>query len=173
MKLNVGLIGLGRLGRVYARDLAARVTGVRLAALADTNATLAEETARELDVPRWYADPLAMLDDPGVDAAIIVSPTHTHTELAVAALGRGKADARPAGPSRLGRQPRCNAQPPSRPCLAREVHRRLQPSAASRHERSQLVGGSNRRVRGILRDLCRANQLGLSGALSENTNAVL
>ena len=51
MKVNVGLIGLGRLGRVYARDLAARVTGVRLAALADTNATLAEETARELDVP--------------------------------------------------------------------------------------------------------------------------
>ena len=66
MKLNVGLIGLGRLGRVYARDLAARVTGVRLAALADTNAKLAEETARELDVPKWYSDPLAMLDDPGL-----------------------------------------------------------------------------------------------------------
>lgn len=65
MKLNAGLIGLGRLGAVYARDLAARVTGVRLAALADTNAQLAEETARELDVPRWYSDPLAMLDDPG------------------------------------------------------------------------------------------------------------
>jgi scyllo-inositol 2-dehydrogenase (NAD+) len=90
MKLNVGLIGLGRLGRVYARDLAARVTGVRLAALADTNAKLAEETARELDVPRWYPDAHAMLDDPGIDAAIIVSPTDTHTELAVAALGRGK-----------------------------------------------------------------------------------
>lgn len=91
MKLNVGLIGLGRLGAVYARDLAARVTGVRLAAVADTNAKLAEETARELDVPQWYADPLAMLDDPSINAAIIVSPTHTHTELAVAALGRGKA----------------------------------------------------------------------------------
>src|SRR3974390_3033588 len=46
MKLNVGLIGLGRLGKVYARDLAGRVAGVRLAALADTNAKLAEETAR-------------------------------------------------------------------------------------------------------------------------------
>src|SRR5579862_9669125 len=90
MKLNVGLIGLGRLGRVYARDLAARVTGVRLAALADTNATLAEEAAREFDVPRWYPDALAMLDDPGIDAAIIVSPTDTHTALAVAALERGK-----------------------------------------------------------------------------------
>ena len=84
MKLNVGLIGLGRLGRVYAHDLASRVAGVRLAALADTNAKLAEETARDLEVPRWYPDPLAMLDDPGVDAAIIVSPTDTHTALAVA-----------------------------------------------------------------------------------------
>jgi inositol 2-dehydrogenase len=91
MKLNVGLIGLGRLGRVYARDLASRVTGVHLAALADTNAKLAEETARELSVPSWHSDPLAMLDGPGIDAAIIVSPTDTHTELAVAALGRGKA----------------------------------------------------------------------------------
>src|SRR5258707_12007987 len=90
MKLNVGLIGLGRLGRVYARDLATGVLGVRLAAVADTNAKLAEETARELDVQRWYSDPLAMLDDSGIDAAIIVSPTDTHTGLAVAAISRGK-----------------------------------------------------------------------------------
>lgn len=91
MKVNVGLIGLGRLGRVYAGDLASRLAGVRFAAVADTNVALAEGTARELDVPRWYSDPLAMLEDSGVDAAIIVSPTHTHTELAIAALGRGKA----------------------------------------------------------------------------------
>jgi scyllo-inositol 2-dehydrogenase (NAD+) len=90
MKVNVGLIGLGRLGHIYARDLATRVVGVRLAAVADMNAKLAEETASELDVPRWYSDPLAMLDDQGVDAAVIVSPTHTHTELVVAAMTRGK-----------------------------------------------------------------------------------
>jgi inositol 2-dehydrogenase len=91
MKLNVGLIGLGRLGRVYARDLATRVVGVKLAALADINAKLAEDTAREFEVPRWYSDPLAMLDDSGISAAIIVSPTDTHTALAVAAMGRGLA----------------------------------------------------------------------------------
>jgi scyllo-inositol 2-dehydrogenase (NAD+) len=90
MKLNVGLIGLGRLGKVYARDLAGRVAGVRLAALADTNAKLAEETARELEVPRWYPDAFAMMDDKGVDAVIIVSPTDLHTAHAVAALERGK-----------------------------------------------------------------------------------
>ncbi len=90
MKVNVGLIGLGRLGRVYARDLASRVAGAHLAAVADTNATLAEETARELNIPRWYMDPIAMLDDPGVDAIIIVSPTDTHADLAVSAIERGK-----------------------------------------------------------------------------------
>jgi scyllo-inositol 2-dehydrogenase (NAD+) len=90
MKVNAGLIGLGRLGAVYARDLASRVAGVRLAALADTNAKLAEGTARELGVPRWYMDPIAMLDDPEVDAVIIVSPTDTHCDLVVSALERGK-----------------------------------------------------------------------------------
>ena len=90
MKINVGLIGLGRLGRVYARDLATRVTGVNLAAIADTDATLAEDTARELDIPRWYMDPLAMMDDPSVEAIVIVSPTHTHCDLVVGALERGK-----------------------------------------------------------------------------------
>jgi len=90
MKMNVGLIGIGRLGRVYARDLAARVAGVRLAAVADTNAKLAEDTARELDVPRWYMDPLAMMDDPGVDAIVVVSPTDTHCDLVIGALERGK-----------------------------------------------------------------------------------
>ncbi len=90
MKIKVGLMGLGRLGRVYARDLATRVTGVNLAAIADTNAMLAEETAQELDIPRWYMDPLAMMDDPDVDAIVVVTPTHTHCDLVVGALERGK-----------------------------------------------------------------------------------
>jgi len=34
-RLAVGLIGLGRLGRVYARDLAGRIAETRLVAVAD------------------------------------------------------------------------------------------------------------------------------------------
>lgn len=90
MKIKVGLLGLGRLGRVYARDLATRVTGVELTAIADTNASLAEEIAGELDIPRWYMDPLAMMDDPSVDAIVIVTPTSTHCDLVVGAIERGK-----------------------------------------------------------------------------------
>ena len=53
-RLNVGLIGLGRLGRVYARDLAGRIPETRLVAVADTASTLASNVAAELDVPRAY-----------------------------------------------------------------------------------------------------------------------
>ena len=47
---SVGLIGLGRLGRVYARDLAGRIPETRLVAVADPLGSLAEEVAAEFDV---------------------------------------------------------------------------------------------------------------------------
>jgi len=89
-RLAVGLIGLGRLGRVYARDLAGRIAETRLVAVADPVGSLAEEVAAEFDVARHYTDALALIDDPAVDAIVIVSPTHTHRELVIAAASRRK-----------------------------------------------------------------------------------
>ena len=89
-RLAVGLIGLGRLGRVYARDLASRIPETRLVAVADPMATLAEEIAAEFEVPRHHTDPIALIDDPAVDAVVIVSPTHTHRDLVIAAAARRK-----------------------------------------------------------------------------------
>jgi inositol 2-dehydrogenase len=85
-RLSVGLIGVGRLGRVYARDLSSRIAQTRLVAVADTNEALAKEVAAEFDVPRSYGEPAKMIEDPGVEAVVIVSPTHTHRDLVVAAL---------------------------------------------------------------------------------------
>jgi scyllo-inositol 2-dehydrogenase (NAD+) len=89
-RLAIGLIGLGRLGRVYARDLASRIAETRLVAVADPVGSLAQEVAEEFDVPRHYTDPLALVDDAAVDALVIVSPTDTHRELVIAAAQRGK-----------------------------------------------------------------------------------
>ena len=89
-RLNVGLIGLGRLGRVYARDLAGRIPETRLVAVADPAGTVAKDVAAELDVPRAYTDAMALLDDSLVDAIVIVTPTHTHREQVIAAAERGK-----------------------------------------------------------------------------------
>ena len=89
-RLGVGLIGLGRLGRVYARDLAGRIPETRLVAVADTAGTVAKEVAAEFDVPRSYTDPLALIDDASVDAIVIVTPTHVHGEHVIEAAARKK-----------------------------------------------------------------------------------
>src|SRR5918992_5879831 len=83
-RLNVGLIGLGRLGRVYARDLAGRIPETRLVAVSDPLGNLAKEIAEEFDVARSYTDPLALVDDKNVDAIVIVTPTHVHKEQVIA-----------------------------------------------------------------------------------------
>jgi inositol 2-dehydrogenase len=90
-KLNVGLIGLGRLGRVYARDLAARIPCTRLAAIADVDGAAVEAVAREFGVERRSTDPAAVFGDPSVDAVVIVTPTSTHREMVEAAVAAGKA----------------------------------------------------------------------------------
>jgi scyllo-inositol 2-dehydrogenase (NAD+) len=89
-RLNVGLIGLGRLGRVYARDLATRIAETRLVAVADPNGTAAREVAAEFDVPASYAGTAELVGDPNVDAVVVVSPTHTHREAVLEAVGRKK-----------------------------------------------------------------------------------
>jgi inositol 2-dehydrogenase len=90
-RLKVGVIGLGRMGRVYARDLATRVPLTRLVAVADPAEGVAAEVAREYDVPRASVEPQAVLDDPEVEAVVIVSPTSTHAPLVKAAARAGKA----------------------------------------------------------------------------------
>jgi scyllo-inositol 2-dehydrogenase (NAD+) len=89
-KLNVGVIGVGRLGRIYVRDLAGRIAETRVVAVADPVETLVQEIAAEFEVPRSFTDPLALIDDPAVDAIVIVTPTHTHRELVIAAAERKK-----------------------------------------------------------------------------------
>lgn len=90
MKLKIGVIGCGRLGRVYVQDLSSRIAETRVTAIADTNAALARALAREFDVPRAYADPAELLADRDVEAVVIVSPTHTHKDLLIAAMAAGK-----------------------------------------------------------------------------------
>jgi scyllo-inositol 2-dehydrogenase (NAD+) len=89
-RLAVGLIGAGRLGRVYARDLASRIAETKLVAIADPVEVVAKEVAAEFDVAKHYADPLDLVDDPAVDAIVIVSQTHTHRQLVIAAASRKK-----------------------------------------------------------------------------------
>jgi inositol 2-dehydrogenase len=88
--LKVGLIGLGRLGRVYAQDLGRRIPETRLVAVADVDPAAVAEVTRDLGIPAGTTDPRALLDDQNVEAVVIASPTKTHKDLVCAAAERGK-----------------------------------------------------------------------------------
>jgi len=87
--ISIGIVGLGRLGKRHAENLAKRVRGVELVAAASP---LAEERAwaeESLEVPA-YADLGSLLAHPGLDAAWLVTPTSLHAEQAIEVLEAGK-----------------------------------------------------------------------------------
>ncbi|MDQ3349464.1 MAG: Gfo/Idh/MocA family oxidoreductase, partial [Acidobacteriota bacterium] len=90
-KLNVGLIGLGRLGRIYARDLSTRIACTRLVAVADVDRSAVDEITGEFDVPLGTTNPDEVINHRSVDAVVIVTPTSTHRAVTEVAAASGKA----------------------------------------------------------------------------------
>lgn len=90
-KLNVGVIGLGRMGKVYARDLAQRVPEARLLAVADLDEGLARAAADELGVAKAYAGHRELLADNDIDAVAVITSSSTHREVVTDAIRARKA----------------------------------------------------------------------------------
>jgi inositol 2-dehydrogenase len=89
-RLRVGLIGLGRLGRVYARDLACRIQETRLVALCDPLDEVVSRAADEFEVASRHTRAEDLIADPNVDAVVIVTPTRTHKDLVLLGARAGK-----------------------------------------------------------------------------------
>lgn len=90
-KLPVGVIGLGRMGQIYAGHLARTIPEAELVYVSDVIAERAESLAAELGVPAWSADYRTLLADPRVAAVFVTSSTSTHREVVIAAAEAGKA----------------------------------------------------------------------------------
>jgi myo-inositol 2-dehydrogenase / D-chiro-inositol 1-dehydrogenase len=88
--LRIGVIGVGRIGRMHAALLERQVSGASVAAVHDANDESARDVADALGVPA-AADVDELLASPDVDAVAICSSTDTHAELIVAAAQAGKA----------------------------------------------------------------------------------
>ena len=89
-KIRVGLIGLGRLGSAYARDIATRIPEMCLMAVGDTAAGRADRVAAEFNVPHRTLDAFELIENQDVEAVVIATPTQSHHAIAVAALKAGK-----------------------------------------------------------------------------------
>jgi myo-inositol 2-dehydrogenase/D-chiro-inositol 1-dehydrogenase len=88
--VRLGMIGVGRIGRMHAELLARQVDGAALAAVHDRDPGSARAVSDALGVAA--ADSVAeLLALPEVDAVAICSSTDTHPDLIVAAAGAGKA----------------------------------------------------------------------------------
>jgi len=89
--LNIGVIGLGRLGRVYAEGLAHHVPNACLKAVADLREGVSETFARENGIPRFYSSHQELIADKDIDAVAVITPTSTHLEVVIEAAENGKA----------------------------------------------------------------------------------
>jgi myo-inositol 2-dehydrogenase/D-chiro-inositol 1-dehydrogenase len=89
-KLNLGIIGAGRIGRVHAETLAFRLPEANPVVIADVNARAAEAVAANCGIPRVAASAAEVLADPDVEAVLICSSTDTHAGLIIEAARAGK-----------------------------------------------------------------------------------
>ena len=89
-RVRVGLVGLGRMGRFHAANLAGRVLGARLVRIADAAEGVARETSGRLGGVRWSTGYEDLLEDPEVEAVVVASPTPLHAEMAEAAAVASK-----------------------------------------------------------------------------------
>lgn len=89
--LGIGIIGVGRIGKIHAENIAYFMREARLKAVADVNLTPAIETwARGLGVETITRDPNVIFADKEIQAVIICSSTDTHADFIVAAAKAGK-----------------------------------------------------------------------------------
>lgn len=88
-RLNLALIGTGRIGRVHAGNIA-KMSGARLVGIADVNQASARECAAAHGVTRVTSEYRELLNSEGVDAVVVCSSTDTHTSIIEDAARAGK-----------------------------------------------------------------------------------
>jgi myo-inositol 2-dehydrogenase/D-chiro-inositol 1-dehydrogenase len=88
--LNIGIIGMGRIGKIHADNLL-RMPQVRLKAVSDLYADEAlERWAADRSIPLVTRDSADLLADPDIHAVFICSFTDSHVPIIVAAARAGK-----------------------------------------------------------------------------------
>jgi len=89
-KVNVGVIGVGRIGRLHARNLKYQIPGIKVLAVADIFEKSVMETASQLEIPIAEKDYRVLLENKDIDAVVICSSTDTHAQIISEAAQAGK-----------------------------------------------------------------------------------
>jgi UDP-N-acetylglucosamine 3-dehydrogenase len=87
-KVNIGIIGLGVMGKNHARVYSG-INGANLVAVCDLDKNLAKGTAKEYETAH-FTDYKDMLDKANIDAVSICLPTKSHLEASLYAIKKRK-----------------------------------------------------------------------------------
>jgi 2-alkyl-3-oxoalkanoate reductase len=85
--LRVGLVGAGYISEFHARAIQ-RVANARIVGVADISTARAKNLADRFSLPNVFPTMEAMIKE-GVDVIHILTPPHTHAQLAIAAIKHG------------------------------------------------------------------------------------
>lgn len=88
--VRFGLIGLGAHGMRYAQHLMRDIAGAELHAVCRQDPAHGEAFAREHNV-RYYREYLDVINDPRIDAIVVVTPPDLHERICATAVAAGKA----------------------------------------------------------------------------------
>lgn len=89
-KLNIGIVGAGRIGKVHAASITYHIPQAQIAMVTDVYEAAAKALAETYGVPRYSTDYMDIINDPEIDAVLVCSPTPTHADISIAAMKAGK-----------------------------------------------------------------------------------
>ena len=87
--MKVCVAGQGAFGQKHLAGLA-RIDGVEVVSLAGGSPKTTEAVAKKFGISHWTADLAESLEQPGVEAAILTSPTQLHADQAEQCMRAGK-----------------------------------------------------------------------------------
>ena len=89
-KVNIALIGTGRMGSVHVANLARLVPEANLCAVCDIRLEVAQKVADDNGITRVVKDYHELLADPTIEAVAIITSTDTHAQIIMDAAKAGK-----------------------------------------------------------------------------------
>lgn len=89
-RINLGIIGAGRIGKVHAESIAYKLPQVRIKTIADINIDEARSVGSKYSIPNITDDYKQIINDSEIDAVLICSPTNTHSNYIIDAAETGK-----------------------------------------------------------------------------------
>jgi myo-inositol 2-dehydrogenase/D-chiro-inositol 1-dehydrogenase len=89
-KVNIAIIGTGRMGSIHVANVVKSIPEANLAAICDLRLDVAQKLADELGIERVVQDYHELLDDPQIEAVMIITSTNTHAAIVKDAAAKGK-----------------------------------------------------------------------------------